>query len=208
MQYAKISLAVVAALALSGCDAITGSPEPASVTITPASATLHELGATQSFTAEVLDEDGNRLNGEPVTWSTSSSAVATVSDGLVTAAGMGSTTVQATAGNASGSASVVVEPQFSGAWIGDPEGYTFQINVTTSETAEGVISGSGTMSNSSTSVAVTVSGTHSHPSLSLTFRASGFEDMNFTGSFTSMDVAPGTLNGSGFNNDAITFTRQ
>ena len=84
-------------------------PRPATVTVTPATAELAAMGATEQLTAEVRDQNGNPMAGAAVSWASSAAAVATVSaTGLVTAAGNGTATVTATAGAASGSAAVTV----------------------------------------------------------------------------------------------------
>jgi uncharacterized protein YjdB len=65
--------------------------------------------ATASFVAS--DASGNALAGRPVTWSSRNTAVASVSAaGVVTAAGVGTTTIDATVGGVTGSATVTVSP--------------------------------------------------------------------------------------------------
>ena len=84
-------------------------PRPTTVTITPSTAQLTALGATEQLTAQVRDQNGQVMAGANVTWASSATAVATVSAaGLVTAAGNGTATVTATAGPASGNATVTV----------------------------------------------------------------------------------------------------
>ena len=76
-----------------------------SVTVTPASVTLNPNG-TQQLTATVSPAEAT----ETVTWHSENEKVATVSDtGLVTAVGVGDTTITATAGGKSGSCAVKVE---------------------------------------------------------------------------------------------------
>ncbi len=90
-----------------------GTPPPvvASVTVAPASASITQ-GATQQFTATALDASNQPIAGVTFTWSTSASAVATVSAaGLATGAGPGDVTIAATAPNAvAGTASLHVDP--------------------------------------------------------------------------------------------------
>ena len=84
-------------------------PEPTTVTVTPATAELVALGTTVQLTAEVQDQQGQVMAGATVAWASSATAVATVdASGLVTAAGNGTATITATAGEASGSAMVTV----------------------------------------------------------------------------------------------------
>jgi hypothetical protein len=119
----RTQLAIAALLTLAACGgAGTGpnsnppappppppAPTPvASVSVTPAQASLVPL-QTQALTATTLDASGNTLTGRAVTWTTSASAVATVSsDGLVTAVGPGAATITATSESKTGSAAVTV----------------------------------------------------------------------------------------------------
>lgn len=76
--------------------AITVLAPVASVTLNPTSATILR-GSTTQFTATLRDATGNSLSGRTVTWSSTNTAIATVSaSGLVTAEGTGSTTIRAT----------------------------------------------------------------------------------------------------------------
>ena len=85
-------------------------PRPATVTVTPATAQLGALDATVQLTAEVRDQNGRAMAGAAVTWASGSAAVATVSgSGLVTAAGNGTATITAVAGDARGTAEITVE---------------------------------------------------------------------------------------------------
>ena len=110
--------AVLAVVALAkGCgdgDSPTAppTPEPArptTVTVSPATDELTALGATVQLTAEVRDQNARVMAGATVTWTSSANSVATVNaSGLVTAAGNGTATITASAGEASGSAVVTV----------------------------------------------------------------------------------------------------
>ncbi|HEX2076525.1 MAG TPA: lamin tail domain-containing protein [Longimicrobium sp.] len=72
--------------------------QPATVTVTPASATV-AAGGTQAFTATALDAWGNPVT-TTFTWSTSSAAVATVSaSGVATGVAAGTAQIRATAAN-------------------------------------------------------------------------------------------------------------
>jgi uncharacterized protein YjdB len=78
------------------------------VSVTPGSAALN-VGQSASFSAVATDENGNVLSGRSVTWSSSSSGIASVSStGLVTANGAGSATITATVEGKHGVAQVVV----------------------------------------------------------------------------------------------------
>ncbi len=94
---------------LIGTAAVTVQLVPvATVTITPASATLN-VGGTWTFTAVTRDAAGNVLLNRPITWTTSNSAVATVSaSGVGTGVGAGTATITATSEAKSASATVTV----------------------------------------------------------------------------------------------------
>ena len=81
--------------------------------ITPGSATLDFIDATQGFTAVVRDQNGRAMPNAAVSWSSSDASVFTVSGSgstaTVTAAANGTGTLTATSGQASGTASVEVE---------------------------------------------------------------------------------------------------
>jgi uncharacterized protein YjdB len=71
-----------------------------------------QVGETVQLSATLKDATGNILSGQSVTWSSSATAVATVSAaGLVTANAIGSTTISASAGGKTGSASITVMPE-------------------------------------------------------------------------------------------------
>lgn len=80
----------------------------ASVSLSPTTATL-QVGGTQQFTATPRDASGNALTGRTVSWSSSNTAVATVSAaGLVTGVASGTATITATSEGKSGTATVTV----------------------------------------------------------------------------------------------------
>ncbi|MFI5280177.1 MAG: Ig-like domain-containing protein, partial [Gemmatimonadales bacterium] len=66
--------------------------------------TLKTTGSTKQYTAVVKDSGGNVMGSAPVTWSSTTTATATVNSGtgLVTAAADGSTNITATSGSANG----------------------------------------------------------------------------------------------------------
>src|SRR5690349_12905540 len=97
--------APVAADSLAPSFAKGGSPNKVrSVTVSPSSATVAQ-GATQPLTATVNPS----TTGATVTWSSSNSSVATVSQtGLVTGANPGSATISASAGGKTGTSAITV----------------------------------------------------------------------------------------------------
>lgn len=80
------------------------------VDVTPVEATIGALGGTQQYTAVARNYYGNVLAGVAFAWSSGDETVATVDPvtGLATAVANGTTTITATAGGVSGSASVTV----------------------------------------------------------------------------------------------------
>ena len=113
LAVSRLPLAV-AMLAVSGCKpAQPGGPSPggdvvASIVVSPATVTLDPGGSTK-LAAEARRADGSVITNATIAWSTSSSAIATVSpDGTVTAVAGGSATVSASSGSVSRSAAVTV----------------------------------------------------------------------------------------------------
>ena len=84
-------------------------PVPTRITITPAAATLTTIGQTLKLNASVIDQNGQPITGANVRWSSSNTAVVTVStQGFVTAVMNGAAQITARAGSASASAIVTV----------------------------------------------------------------------------------------------------
>ena len=111
MKHYRTIIALVAAVTLvKGCgdgDSPTEPPRPTTVAVSPARAELMALGETVQLTAEVRDQNAGVMAGTTVTWS--STGVATVdASGLVTAAGNGTASIMARAGEALGTAVVTV----------------------------------------------------------------------------------------------------
>lgn len=86
-----------------------GSPDPATVAVSPETAELDRFGETVRLTATVKDRNGNLLEDAPVKWSAEDLDVATVdADGIVGAVGTGTVRIVATAGTVSDSAAIAV----------------------------------------------------------------------------------------------------
>ena len=112
-------------------------PEPTTVTVSPATAELAALDATVQLSAEVLDQQGQVMAGATVAWASSATAAATVdASGLVTAAGNGTATITATAGEASGSAMVTVAQVISSVAVAPAEANFAALSDTLRLTAE------------------------------------------------------------------------
>ena len=95
-------------VAVVGCALEFDPPSPASIVVSPGSATFTFLGESRAFSAAILDEDGSTLEGT-VSWTTDAPAVLSVnSSGVVTALANGSGTVRAVFEAVSGTAAVTV----------------------------------------------------------------------------------------------------
>ena len=88
----------------------------AGVTVTPASVTLHPVGATVQLAAMAHDINGTDIPDAPMVWSSSDASVAGVDPlGLATGEAVGEATITAASGDAYGTATIVVtdQPQLS-----------------------------------------------------------------------------------------------
>ena len=111
-----VPLSAICAVAawVSGCGDGATRPSPdtlgvASVTVTPAAASLKAPDATVQLNARVRDGNGRAMDGVAVIWTSVRPEVATVgASGLVAAAGNGTTTIAATVGATAGTATVTV----------------------------------------------------------------------------------------------------
>ena len=122
-------------------------PRPTTITVSPATAELTALGATVQLSAEVRDQNGQVMAGTTVTWASSAPAVATVgASGLVTAVANGTATITATAGPASGSATVTVAQEVSAVTVTPDtatvlEGDTLRLAATATDANGQVVAG-------------------------------------------------------------------
>ena len=93
----------------SGTATVTVTAAPvASVNVTPPTATV-TVGQTTTLTAQTLDGSGNALTGRAITWTSSNTAIATVTQGgVVTGAAPGTATITATSEGKTGTATVTV----------------------------------------------------------------------------------------------------
>jgi uncharacterized protein YjdB len=114
-----ITIGAVTISAQSLLDQVAGSATvnvvPVAVTnvaITPAGAQTVFQGLTLQLSATTRDASGTILTGRPVNWTTSNSALATVSStGLVTGVGLGSAQITAESEGATSSVTVTVAPR-------------------------------------------------------------------------------------------------
>jgi trimeric autotransporter adhesin len=108
LRLTAIAIASLLALFTSGCHGFFTAPILQSITISPSSPTV-AVGGTAQLTATGVNDDGSTSTLTNVTWSSSSASVATVSTtGLVTGVSNGTTTITATSGAISGTATVNV----------------------------------------------------------------------------------------------------
>ena len=112
------------------------APAPTAIAVTPDTVALTALGQTVQLAAEVLDQAGRVMEGEPVSWTSADTMVATVDgSGLVGAAANGTATITATAGSASGEA-VVTVMQSAGSVVVSPAAATIALGDTVRLAAE------------------------------------------------------------------------
>ena len=148
----------------------TPTPPPApvatSISVTPSSHTLATIGATVQLMATVRDQNNNPMTGQAVTWSSSNTAVATVSgNGLVTAVANGAAQIRAQSGNASGTANITVaEPVPTRITISPTShtleaiGETVQLTATVRDQRNNIMSGQSITWSSGDDAVATVSG--------------------------------------------------
>ncbi len=118
--------------------AVTVDQQAARIDVSPAADTLLALGDTVRFAADQFDANGHAIADADVEWSSADEAVATVdSAGLVTAAGNGSASITATAGEASGGAEVTVSQVLVGIGIVPPNTTLFSLGDTIRMVAAG-----------------------------------------------------------------------
>ena len=97
------------AITTCGKDSPTRPSVPSSITVTPATVKLTEVGETAQLSVTVRDQNNKTLLGASVTWSSSTASVAMVSTtGVVTAVQSGTTIITATSGGVTGQAAVTV----------------------------------------------------------------------------------------------------
>lgn len=110
-RLAGIALAAWSALAILSCSSGTApNGSVGSVTVTPAADTV-AVGTTATLHATVMGPGGQVVSGQHVFWNTAKASVATVSDaGVVTGVALGTVQIAASAGGASGIATITVLP--------------------------------------------------------------------------------------------------
>ncbi len=101
--------ALLALAVWGGCGDPVDLPTATTVSISPDTATLEDVGLTVQLNATVRDQNGRIMRDMEVDWSSSDQSVATVSGiGLVTGRAIGTATVKASAGTVSEEATITV----------------------------------------------------------------------------------------------------
>ncbi len=114
--FTAVAVAAAIAAAAASCSSTASAPtllssvqHVASVDVSPAADTLAAVGQTRQFSAVPRDSAGAVVTGVTISWTSSDSAVANVTDsGVVNAVTSGSATITATASGIAGHATVVV----------------------------------------------------------------------------------------------------
>ena len=133
-RLAPLSLCTLAFVIACGGDS-SGPPAVASVDVSAPGSDL-QVGGTLQLTASTRDAKGNSLTGRTITWTSASSAIASVSNsGVVTGVAVGSAVITATSEGKSGSQTVnVVPPPVASVSVTVASG-NLQVNQTTQATA-------------------------------------------------------------------------
>jgi uncharacterized protein YjdB len=108
------ALFIAAIVPLSGCGEVNGPevPDPVSRVEVSAPATTLSVGGTLQLAATPRAASGEVLNGREITWSSSDTAVAAVSQaGLVTGHVVGTAIIRASSENRTGEVTLVVQPK-------------------------------------------------------------------------------------------------
>ena len=123
-QVFPVAAALKVAPLAAGCGKDPVDPPPpvrTTVTIAPETATLVSVGETVQPAATVHDQHGAVMTGVAVSWSSRDPSVVTASDGgLVTAEGNGTSAVEASAGDAVGSAAMTTEQRSAEVRVSPP----------------------------------------------------------------------------------------
>lgn len=92
------------------------------ISLSDSSASMTSIGETKTLTATLTPSDTTDI----LRWSSSNDSVATVSDGVVTAVGVGSATITATCGNYSATCAISVSAEFDPQWTVGYQTYSAQ----------------------------------------------------------------------------------
>jgi hypothetical protein len=130
-----LGLADTAAVVDTTVSVVAPAPAVSSVSVSPTSATL-AVGESVQLSATAKDVNGSPVDGSAVTWTTSNSAVASVSSsGVVKALASGSSTVMATIQGVEGKTNITVEAT-TGTVPGDCGSYPYDRLVSVSTASQ------------------------------------------------------------------------
>lgn len=193
----------IAVTLLVGCGGVSG---PYTVIVTPQSPRIG-TDISEPCQVTVLGANGDTVHTPRITWTSSNDSILTVDTlGIITGLAVGTATVQATYQTAEGGSQITVFPSLVGNWSGSVYNLTFQMML--SENTTGTVSGTGELTDGhGGAVGLGVVGQHSQANVSLSFQAAGYIGAGFQGTMTSDSVIQGTLLGSGFQGEPITFIR-
>jgi uncharacterized protein YjdB len=160
-----------------------------SIAVTPATSTI-ALGTTVQFTAIGSFDDGSTQLLTPLTWSSSSTSVATIdSTGFASSTGTGTTTITASSGGVSGTAPLTVTAASLVSVAVTPANSSMAVGTTKQFTATGTFSDSSTQD-----ITTTVTWTSS-TAAAATINAQGLASSVATGS-TTIKATFGSVSGS------------
>jgi uncharacterized protein YjdB len=132
---ATITVSIGGKSATASASISSSTPTVATVTVTPGSSTI-QVGNQVQLTATDKTSNGTVVSGQSVSWSSSNTAVATVtSSGIVTAVTAGGATITATSDNVRGTSSITVNASGGGGPYHEPAGMNTQINTGSMTTA-------------------------------------------------------------------------
>ena len=97
-----------------------------------------------------------------------------------------------------------VEGVWAGSITGDAQDGTLEWRLTE---ADGVVTGEGSLSTASASIALVIEGIYERPALTLTMHPQGFEDIVFAGTVGDR-IIKGRMSGAGLINRTVTLDRQ
>lgn len=200
-------LLVLAVVALA-CKGTEPKRTPTSVVVSPPAVNLTSIGQTQQLGAAVLDQNGDTLSGQTITWSSNNTPVATVSStGLVTAVANGSAQVTAHSGTLNSAPANVTVAQAAAALakvLGDaqtdtvgqqlPTALTVQANDALGSPAAGVtVSFAVTQGGGSLSAASAVTGSNGRVAVSWTLGTTAGAAQQVTATAATGSASPVTF---------------
>lgn len=97
-------------------------------------------------------------------------------------------------------------PNVSGVWEAEYGGATFEMTLV-HDTLQNTLAGTGLLVVPDETLALVITGTYTGSRVTTTWTTSGFHPLNFSGEHAGSLIA-GTLNGSGFQNVAVTFGKR